>query len=83
MRIKETNQYGHSRAYKDWKYYACQKLDGNSCEGGAVEMAALTAQNNSAAIGRLLEVLTAENRLSVKDAMYVLTGRKDLDLEVE
>lgn len=56
MRVKRIRM-GSARTWDSLEAYAVSQLDGDDYGRGALEAATATAENNSAAIGKLLEHL--------------------------
>jgi hypothetical protein len=81
MSINEL-KYGKVRTYRDWETYAHEKLSGDDYESGQLEAVVRRAENNSAAIGRLLEGLLNTGHLTTDNVEYVLKGFVEKNLEV-
>jgi len=71
MRLRNTN----GRCITDHESledYAEVELEGNPFEGGALEAATARAENNSKAIGRLLDVLAGRGLLNVDEVVHIV-----------
>ena len=64
--------WGDQDTYESVEDYAVSALSGDDYDRGVMEAAARRAENNSAAIGRLLESLVQNNVLSIDDLPGVL-----------
>ncbi len=60
---------------------AMEQLDGEDYDRGSVETAAATADNNSCAIGRLLDILLNGNRITLDEVRIILGYGEDVTLE--
>mgnify|MGYP000951285774 CR=1 FL=1 len=73
MKIR-TDSYGNLREYESLENYAANQLDGDDYGVGRLEAAAATAENNSRAIGRLLDILAAKNVITADEAVKTVEG---------
>ena len=64
-----TNELGGTRKYISIEAYAKAKLNGADYDNETVEC---TAENNSEAIGRLLDVLAKTNIINSEDVMKII-----------
>ena len=77
MRIRTEDRYGKIREYDSIGTYARNQLDGDDYDSGVLEVAAKTAENNSEAIGRLLELLVTIGIINLNDVMKVVSRYAD------
>ena len=70
--------------YKNFEQCAKSRLNGDDYSPGLgqIEVLTATAENNSRAIGRLLDLLVSKNQISHKEAAKVLIEYFDGDIEV-
>lgn len=69
-----TEFYGKQESYDDLQSYALTKLRYDDYGIGLLEMAAGRSENNSKAIGRLLELLAAKGIINADDAVLIIDG---------
>ncbi len=74
MKVKVNAGYRDAREYYSLENYAGYALDGDEYGLGAMEAAAKTAENNSRAIGRLLDLLAERRMLSAKETETIIAG---------
>ena len=73
--------YHEDRKYFNVEHMAREQLDGEDYDRGSVETAAATADNNSCAIGRLLDILLNGNRITLDEVRIILGYGEDVTLE--
>jgi len=69
-----TKIYGKQESYDNLQSYALTKLRYDGYGAGLLEMAIGRAENNSAAIGRLLDVLASNGAINADDAFMIIEG---------
>lgn len=76
MKLKDT-LFGKEILYASLAEYAEAKLDGNDYGVGTLEAAAYTAENNSKAIGRLLDYLADKGKIDVETVNFIVGDVQD------
>lgn len=66
--------YGRTKTYESIEEYANIELDGSDYGKGAIEAVVYTAENNSQAIGRLLDHLASLGLVTAGDVGEIVCG---------
>ena len=69
-----TENYGTKREYTSLEEYAKCRLDGDDYGMGQMEATTATAENNSKAIGRLLDLLADKSLITAEEAATIVEG---------
>ena len=73
MSIKISGNYS-DKEYDDIEDFLKSELDGSDYDTGQLETVAYTAENNSKAIGRLMQTLYDNGVLTLKEVHRIATG---------
>lgn len=82
MQLK-TYSFGKELIYPSIEQYAYENLADPNLESGVIESLTKRAQNNSIAIGRLLEVLVARGLLNACEIVNIINGDNGTIAEFE
>ena len=67
-------RFGVTQKFESLEDYAEFRLDGSDYDRGIVEAAAATAQNNSKAIGRILDLLSSKQLVTAEEVATIIEG---------
>lgn len=73
----------HEYEYNDIQDMAVSRLNGQDYDRGELEALDATVENNSAAIGRLLQYLYDQSAVSLLQALKIIDGYVDDDTTIE
>lgn len=74
MKLKVASPWGGVDTYDTIEIYAERHLNGDDYNKGVVEAAYSTAQNNSKALGRLMDILAQKGLLTALETYKIIEG---------